>query len=81
MTSILAFFLVGLIAGWLAGVITGGRGFGILGDVIVRVLGAIVGGHVLSWLGIFTYGLLGSLVAAVLGAVILLSLIRVVKRA
>ena len=53
----------------------------IVGDVIVGVLGALIGGHVLAWLGIFTYGVLGSLAAAVLGAVILLSLIRVVKRA
>ncbi len=61
--------------------ITGGRGFGILGDIIVGVLGALVGGHVLSWFGVYTYGLIGSLVAAVLGAVILLFLIRLVKRA
>lgn len=81
MTSILMFLFVGMIAGWLSGLITGGRGFGIVGDVIVGVLGAIVGGRILGWLGIFSYGMLGSLVAAVTGAVILLSLIRVVKRA
>ncbi len=64
--SIFAFLFLGLLAGWLAGVITGGRGFGILGDIIVGVLGSLVGGHALSWIGVYTYGLIGSLLAAVL---------------
>jgi uncharacterized membrane protein YeaQ/YmgE (transglycosylase-associated protein family) len=79
--GILAFLFIGLIVGWLAGVITRGRGFGMIGDIIVGVLGAMIGGHVLAWLGIFTYGMIGSLAAALLGAVILLSAIRMIKRA
>jgi uncharacterized membrane protein YeaQ/YmgE (transglycosylase-associated protein family) len=79
--GILAFLFVGLVAGWLAGQITSGRGFGIIGDIIVGILGALVGGHILGWFGIFTYGMIGSIIAAMVGAVILLSLIRLVKRA
>ncbi len=78
---ILAFLLIGLVVGWLAGVITRGRGFGIVGDIIVGVLGAMIGGHILAWVGIYAYGMIGSLAAALLGAVILLSAIRMIKRA
>jgi len=79
--AILDFLLVGVVAGWLAGLITGGRGFGIIGDLIVGVLGAMVGGHILGWFSIYAHGLLGSIAAAVVGAIIFLSVIRVVKRA
>jgi uncharacterized membrane protein YeaQ/YmgE (transglycosylase-associated protein family) len=79
--GVIAFLVVGLIAGWLAGVITRGRGLGLIGDIILGVLGAMIGGHILGWLGIFPYGTIGSIFAALVGAVILLSLIRLVKRA
>jgi len=77
----LAFLFVGLIAGWLAGLITSGRGFGVVGDIVAGILGALVGGHVFAWFGIFTHGLIGSIFAAMVGTVVLLSIIRVVKRA
>lgn len=79
--TIIWFLIVGLISGWLAGVITGGRGFGIIGDIIVGILGAMIGGHVLGWFGIFTYGLLGRIGTSVVGAIILLSTVRLIKRA
>lgn len=79
--GIIGFLVIGLISGWLAGVLTRGGGFGIIGDIIVGILGAIVGGHVLGWVGIYSYGLVGSICTAVVGAVILLSLIRLIKRA
>jgi uncharacterized membrane protein YeaQ/YmgE (transglycosylase-associated protein family) len=79
--GIIWFLIIGIISGWLAGVLTRGGGFGLIGDLIVGILGAIIGGHVLGWFGIYTYGLLGSIVTAVIGAVILLSLIRLIKRA
>ncbi len=79
--DMIAFLCVGLMAGWLAGVITRGRGFGVIGDIIVGILGALVGGHILAWFGIFTYGMIGSIAAALVGAVVFLSLIRLVKRA
>jgi uncharacterized membrane protein YeaQ/YmgE (transglycosylase-associated protein family) len=73
--------LVGLIAGWLAGLIMRGRGFGLGVDIVLGIVGAWIGGNVLGWLGIHAYGLLGSLATAVIGAVILLLLIRLVKTA
>ena len=78
--GIIYFLVIGLISGWLAGVLTRGGGFGIIGDIIVGILGAIVGGHVLGWFGIYSYGLVGSICTAVVGAVILLWLIRLIKR-
>ena len=78
--GIFAFLFIGLTAGWLAGLITSGRGFGIIGDIIVGILGALVGGHILGWFGIFTQGMIGSIIAAMVGAVILLSLPRLIRR-
>ncbi len=78
--SLLWFLIIGLIAGWLAGVIMKGSGYGVLGDIVVGILGAMIGGHVLGWLGVVTYGLIGSLVSALVGAIILIFLIRFLKR-
>jgi len=72
--------LVGILAGWLAGQITKGRGFGLLGDLIVGILGSSLGSFLFGVIGIFTYGLLGRLVMAVVGAIVLLWLIRLIKR-
>lgn len=72
------FILIGLVAGWLAGKLVKGSGFGVLGDIIVGVLGALLGGFLFgSALG---GGLLGSILVATAGAVILLLLARLVKR-
>jgi len=79
--SLLWFLLIGLLAGWLAGIIMKGSGYGVIGDIIIGILGALIGGHVLGWLGIVTYGLLGSLLAALLGAIILIFIVRLIKRA
>lgn len=79
--NIIYILLVGLIAGWLAGKITKGSGYGIVGDLVIGILGAIIGGHVLGWLGIFTYGLIGSLLSALFGALLLIYAVRLLKRA
>ncbi len=73
--------LIGILAGWLAGQIVKGRGMGIIVDLIVGILGSLLGGFVFSLLGLGAYGLIGRLVMSVAGAVILLLLIRVIKRA
>ncbi|MDA8383718.1 GlsB/YeaQ/YmgE family stress response membrane protein [Ferrovum sp.] len=79
--ALLWFILIGLVAGWLAGVLVRGGGFGVLGDIIVGVVGALIGGYVFSALGTFPGGgLLGSLIVATLGAVILILLLRLVAR-
>ncbi len=79
--SLLWFLLIGLIAGWLAGVIMKGSGYGVIGDIIIGILGSFIGGHVLGWLGMGAYGLIGSLLTALLGAIILIFIVRLVKRA
>ena len=75
------FLLIGLIAGWLAGVVMKGSGFGVLGDNLVGIIGAVVGGWLFSALGLSAYGTGGALIVSFIGAVVLLGLIRVVKRA
>ena len=80
--NVLWFLLVGVIAGWLAGVLVKGGGFGLVGDLVVGIIGALLGGLLFSGLGVAVGGgLLGSIVVATLGAVILLVVLRVLKRA
>ena len=74
--------LVGLIAGWLAGVLVKGCGFGVLGDSVVGMLGALVGGFLFRALGLSARGgLLGSIFVATVGAIVLIVVLRVIKRA
>jgi uncharacterized membrane protein YeaQ/YmgE (transglycosylase-associated protein family) len=73
--------VIGIVVGWLAGLIVKGRGMGVLVDLIVGILGSLLGHFVFGLLGIVSLGLLGSLLISVLGAVLLLFLIRVIKRA
>lgn len=80
--SLLVFLLVGVVAGWLAGKLVRGGGFGLIGDLVVGVIGAFVGGFLFNSLGVSSGGgLLGSIVVATVGAVVLLMLIRLIKRA
>ena len=79
--SFLWFILIGLAAGWLAGQIMKGGGFGVLGDIIVGIVGAVLGGFLFGVLGIQAGGLIGSLIVATVGAVVLLYLIRLIKKA
>ena len=78
--EIVYILIVGLIAGWLAGKIMKGKGYGLVGDLVVGVLGAIVGSWLFGVLGLGTYGILGSIVVALIGALILLYLVRTVKK-
>ena len=72
--------LIGIAAGWLAGVIMKGGGFGVLGNLIVGVIGAILGSFLFGLTGISAGGLIGSLITATVGAVVLLALLRLVKK-
>lgn len=77
--GLLAWLIVGLIAGFLASVVMRGGGYGIVGDIIVGVVGAFIGGLLTNLLGIGgTYGLLGSIIVAFIGAVILIAILRAV---
>jgi uncharacterized membrane protein YeaQ/YmgE (transglycosylase-associated protein family) len=75
--GVLAWIIVGLIAGWLAGKVVEGRGLGCLGDVAVGVAGAFIGGLLIRLLGFRGFfGFWGSIAVAFVGAVILLALLR-----
>lgn len=74
--GIIWWILIGLIAGWLAGTIARGRGFGCITDVVLGLVGAVIGGWIFSRLGIATFGFLGSLAAATVGAVLLVAVAR-----
>ncbi len=78
----LYWIVIGLIAGWLAGVVMKGGGYGLLTDIVLGVLGGIVGGWLFGALGIFPGGgLVGSIIVAFVGAVVLVGITRVIKRA
>lgn len=79
--SILVMIIIGAIAGWLAGQVIRGFGFGLLGNIVVGILGAFVAGLIFPVVGLgLGGGLIGNIIHATLGAVILLFLIRLVKR-
>lgn len=73
--------VVGGVAGWIAGLIVRGGGFGLLGNVVVGVLGAVIGGFLFQALDIRVgTGLAATLVSAVAGAAVLLFVIRLIKK-
>jgi uncharacterized membrane protein YeaQ/YmgE (transglycosylase-associated protein family) len=76
------FLIIGAIAGWLAGMLMKGRGFGVLGNIVVGVVGALLGGYLLGALGVYVGGgLLGAIFTALIGALVLLALVGILKRA
>ena len=80
--GIIAWLVIGAIAGWLAGQVVKGGGFGLVVDIIVGIVGAVIGGFLAGVLGISTgAGLIGSIIVAFVGAVILLLILRLIKRA
>jgi uncharacterized membrane protein YeaQ/YmgE (transglycosylase-associated protein family) len=76
--GIIAWVVVGLVAGWLAGVVMKGGGYGFIGDLIVGLVGALVGGFLFGLLmpGDSTTGLLGSIAVSFVGACILIAILR-----
>jgi len=79
--SLIVLLIVGAIAGWLAGVIMKGYGFGLVGNIAVGIVGAVIGGWLLPRIGIYIGGgIIGSIINATIGAVILLFVIGLVKR-
>ena len=80
LTSLLIFLALGAVAGWLAGLIMKGGGFGLIVNIIVGIVGAIVGGWVFSFFGFESTGLVGAMITAVVGAVILLAVIGLFKK-
>lgn len=80
--SLLVFIIIGAIAGWLAGLIVSGFGFGLIGNIIVGIVGAFIAGWLFPRIGFsIGGGILGSIIHATIGAVILLVLVKVLRRA
>jgi uncharacterized membrane protein YeaQ/YmgE (transglycosylase-associated protein family) len=77
---LLWFLLIGLCAGWLAGRFTQGKGFGIGGNLVIGVVGAVIGGFLLGVLGFAAVGLLAQLITATVGAIILLAALSAARR-
>ena len=75
------FLLIGLAAGWLAGQFLKGRSFGLVGNLVVGVIGAVLGGLMFRLLGLGPTNILGSLIAATVGAVVFLLALPHIKRA
>ena len=79
--GLIIFLIIGAVAGWLAGVIMKGYGFGLIGNIVVGIVGAFVAGLVLPMVGIsIGGGILGSIIHATVGAVILLFVIGLVRK-
>ena len=80
--SILVFLVVGAVAGWLAGQIVKGHGFGLVGNIVVGIVGAFIAGWLLPTIGLsIGGGIIAAIIHALIGGVILLVLIGLIKRA
>lgn len=77
--GIIVILIVGIVAGWIAGLIVDGGGFGLIGDFVVGVIGAFIGDYLLNHFHVvLAHGIVGLIINAVIGAVILLAILRIV---
>ena len=83
LTALIIALAIGAIAGWLAGLLVQGTGFGLIGDIVVGILGALIASFLFPYFGmalIFGGGVLGAIIMAFIGAVILLVVVKVIKQ-
>ncbi|MEJ2141664.1 MAG: GlsB/YeaQ/YmgE family stress response membrane protein [Gammaproteobacteria bacterium] len=78
--SLIMVLVIGALAGWLAGKIMKGKGFGIPVNIVVGIIGAIIGGFLFGLLGVSAGGFIGSLVTSTIGAIALLFVISLIKK-
>lgn len=78
--NFLYFILIGAIAGWVSGKLIKGEGYGLLGNIVVGIVGAVLGGWIFEKLGIVEYNILYTLAAAVVGSVVFLLVIGIIRR-
>ncbi|MCP4180616.1 MAG: GlsB/YeaQ/YmgE family stress response membrane protein [bacterium] len=78
--GLLLFIILGGIAGWIAGLIMKGRGFGIIENIVIGILGAFIGRFLFHLLGLYSMNIIGSLIAAIVGAVILIFIFNLIKK-
>jgi uncharacterized membrane protein YeaQ/YmgE (transglycosylase-associated protein family) len=80
--GIIMWLIIGAIAGWLAGILVKGGGYGLIGDIVVGIVGAFIGGWLAGILGLnIGGGLITSIITATAGAILLIVILRMVKRA
>ena len=80
--GLIIWLVIGAIAGWLAGTLVKGGGYGLVGDIVVGIVGAFIGGWLAGVLGIsIGSGLVSSIITATVGAIILILILRMIKRA
>lgn len=80
LTGLIWWIIVGLIAGWAAGKIMKGGGYGVVMDIVLGIVGAVVGGWLMGMVGIHAGGTIGTILVAILGAVFLIWLTRMIKK-
>jgi len=80
-TSLIIFLCIGAVAGWIAGSVMKGKGYGIIGNMVIGIIGAVLGGFLFGLLGISAGGIIGSLITATVGAIVLIYLVRLLKKA
>tara|TARA_R110002110_G_scaffold402557_2_gene619934 strand:- start:1603 stop:1845 length:243 start_codon:yes stop_codon:yes gene_type:complete len=78
--NLILFLIIGGIAGWLAGLIMKGRGFGVLANIGIGIVGSFIGGFVFRLLGLAAQGTIGELVTATVGAVLLLAIVSQIRK-
>ncbi len=79
--SIVIWLIVGAIAGWLAGMVVKGGGYGLIGDIVVGIVGGLIAGWLLPRIGIVIGGgIIAQIINAFIGAVILLIILRLIRR-
>ncbi|MEW6351482.1 MAG: GlsB/YeaQ/YmgE family stress response membrane protein [Thermodesulfobacteriota bacterium] len=78
--DLIVYAIVGILAGWFAGIIMKGKGFGIIINLVVGLIGAFVGGYVFKFLGLSVHGLIGTVIMATVGAVVLLVVIGLLRK-
>lgn len=78
--SFLLFLFIGLVAGWLAGMVMKGSGYGMLGDIVIGIIGSFLGGLVFGLLGLGASGLIGSIIVSFVGAIVLIFILRTLTR-
>lgn len=78
--GVILWLIIGGLAGWIAGNIMRGGGFGIFGNIGVGIVGALIGGGLFRLLGLYSSGIIGSLVTATVGAVVLLWIVSKMRK-
>ena len=79
MVDLLGFIIIGIISGWLAGKLTKGKGFGLTVNLIIGILGSLLGGFLFRLLGFYSDGIIASIIVSTVGAILTLYLVNKIK--